>query len=425
MDRIKKRIKKALPTVGLIALTLVLSVIVNSYIREIQVKVHQGIAWVWNDVNQTAGEFLYDTNGVIFNGKGFDNERDIKHVINESFRSVVQINMIPKETGYVKNLGGTGTGFFVMVDDEYGYIMTNFHVIERALLLPLNIDLKVNTATDWWDYEAEIIGADPVADIALVRIKKKDNEEWKPLEFVEDSRIELTEGDPVVVIGHGMSLPFTASTGHINYTNRFGTGVYTLHLQIDAVVNQGNSGGPVVTHDGKVAGVVVSILSPGRQVPGWDGVGLAVMADIAKRTCKYIMDKYKETGETVKWVPYVEVPYKFKIFSYDEMKDNGMLELDRKDRNMMYVDMEGNEEGQAYKEGLRSGDILLEINGERTRGPLDLLYVAIHSLPGDTITLKVKRGDEFTGYEELEFSFELNEKDEKELREFVNKMKQR
>ena len=84
--------------------------------------------------------------------------------------------MIPKETGYVKNLGGTGTGFFVMVDDEYGYIMTNFHVIERALLLPLNIDLKVNTATDWWDYEAEIIGADPVADIALVRIKKKDNE---------------------------------------------------------------------------------------------------------------------------------------------------------------------------------------------------------------------------------------------------------
>ena len=45
--------------------------------------------------------------------------------------------------------------------------------------------------------------------------------------------------------------------------------------------------------------------------------------------------------------------------------------------------------------------------------------------PGDTITLKVKRGDEFTGYEELEFSFEVNEKDEKELREFVNKMKQR
>ena len=90
-----------------------------------------------------------------------------------------------------------------------------------------------------------------------------------------------------------------------------------------------------------------------------------------------------------------------------------MLELDPEDRNMMYVDMEGNEEGQAYKEGLRSGDILLEINGEPARGPLDLLYVAIHSLPGDTITLKVKRGDEFTGYEELEFSFELNEKTKK------------
>ena len=107
------------------------------------------------------------------------------------------------------------------------------------------------------------------------------------------------------------------------------------------------------------------------------------------------------------------------------MKENGMLELDREDRNMLYVDMEGQEEGQAYEAGLRSGDILLEINGDPARGPLDLLYIAIHSLPGDTITLKVKRGDEFTGYEELEFSFEVNEKDEKELREFVNKMKQR
>ena len=85
------------------------------------------------------------------------------------------------------------------------------------------------------------------------------------------------------------------------------------------------------------------------------------------------MEKYKETGETVKWVPYVEVPYKFKIFSYDEMKDNGMLELDPEDRNMMYVDMEGNEEGQAYKEGLRSGDILLEINGEPNKRSFRLI----------------------------------------------------
>ena len=82
---------------------------------------------MWNDVNQTqVNSCMINSNGVIFNGKGFDTERDIKHVINESFRSVVQINMIPKETGYVKNLGGTGTGFFVKVDDEYGYIIQTF-----------------------------------------------------------------------------------------------------------------------------------------------------------------------------------------------------------------------------------------------------------------------------------------------------------
>ena len=51
------------------------------------------------------------------------------------------------------------------------------------LLLPLNIEIKVNTATDWWDYEAEIIGVDP-SDFALIKIEKKEDEEWKPLEFV-------------------------------------------------------------------------------------------------------------------------------------------------------------------------------------------------------------------------------------------------
>lgn len=413
MDSKKKN--KVLSTTLVVSLAVVLSFVVNSYVREIQTKIHEGIGWVWNDVNKDAGEFLYDANGILFNGKGFDSERDIKHTINEKFKSVVSIKLLPTEDSFVQNLGGQGTGFFIKVDDEFGYIATNFHVIERSVMLSKNIKMQVNTAVDWWDYDAEVIGMDPIADVAIIRIRKKDNEEWEPLEFVEDSSKEISEGDPVVVIGHGMSLPYTASSGHINYVNRFGTGIYTLHLQIDAVINQGNSGGPVITTDGKVAGIVVSILSPGRQIPGWDGVGLAVTSEISQRAINYIFENHEEDN-TIEWVPYAEMPYSFKTFTYDELKENGQLELDKKDRKMLYAHMDDNEEGGAWDSGLRTGDIILELNGDEIRSPFQMIEAAILSMPGEEFVLKVRRGDE-----ELEFTFLLPEKDEKEMRKWLAK----
>ena len=413
MDSKKK--KKVLSTSLVVLLAVVISFVVNSYTREIQTTIHKGIGWVWDKVHPDAGEFLYDANGIIFNGKGFDGERDVKHTINETFRSVVNIKLIPTKDSFVQNMGGQGTGFFIKVDDEFGYIATNYHVIERAIMLEKNIKLQVNTAVDWWDYDADIIGMDPIADVAVIRIRKKDNEEWKALEFVENSDTDITEGDPVVVIGHGMSLPYTASTGTINYINRFGTGIYTLHMQIDAVVNQGNSGGPVITTDGqKVAGIVVSILSPGRQIPGWDGVGLAVTSEISQRAINYAFDNYKE-GEPVKWTPYAEMPYSFRTFTYDELKENGQLELDKKDRRMIYFHMDDNEEGSAYEAGIRNGDVILELNGEIVRSPFLMIQKAILAFPGDEFTYKVRRGDE-----ELEFTFVLPEKDEKEMRKWIS-----
>ena len=410
--------KKVLSTTLVVLLAVVLSFVVNSYVREIQTTIHKGIGWVWKDVNPDIGEFLYDANGVLFNGKGFDGERDIKHTINEKYKSVVSIKLIPTEDSFVQNLGGQGTGFFIKVDEEFGYIATNFHVIERSIMLSKNIKMQVNTGVDWWDYEADVMGMDPIADVAIIRIRKKDNEEWEALEFVKDSSSEISEGDPIVVIGHGMSLPYTASSGHINYVNRFGTGIYTLHLQIDAVINQGNSGGPVITTDGKVAGIVVSILSPGRQIPGWDGVGLAVTSEISQRAINYIFDNYKE-GEIVEWVPYAEMPYSFKTFTYDELKENGQLELDKKDRKMVYAHMDDHEEGSAYEAGLRTGDIILELNGDEVRSPLQMIKSAIISLPGDEFTFKVRRGDE-----ELEFTFTVSEKDEKEMRKWLTQRNQ-
>lgn len=415
MDRVKR--KNILKTTLIILVAVVLSFAAGSYVREIQVKIHEGIGFVYKNWNNTAGDILYDTNGFLFNGKGFDTERDIKHTIHENFRSVVSIKLNTTDQSFVQNLGGQGTGFFVKVTDTHGYIATNYHVVERAIILPLNIKMTVNTATDWWTYDAEVVGVDPVADFALIKIEKKDNEDWHALEFHERVDREVAEGDIVVVVGHGMSLPYTATSGMVNYVNRFGTGIYTLHMQIDAVVNQGNSGGPVMTTDGKVAGIVVSILSPGRSIPGWDGVGLAMISDIAVRAMNYILEN--EGEEMVKWVPYSATPYKFGTFTYEEMEANGQLELDKEDRHMMYAEMSEHEGSTAYEAGLRQGDVIIEVNDEEVRGPLHLIYHAIMAMPGDIIKMKVLRGDEFTGYEELDFEFEIGEKDEKELRKWL------
>ena len=179
---------------------------------------------------------------------------------------------------------------------------------------------------------------------------------------------------------------------------------YILYICRLILVNQGNSGGPVITTDGqKVAGIVVSILSPGRQIPGWDGVGLAVTSEISQRAINYIFDNYKE-GEPLSGSMQKSF---FRTFTYDELKENGQLELDKKDRRMIYFHMDDNEEGSAYEAGIRNGDVILELNGEIVRSPFLMIQKAILAF-GDEFTYKVRRGDE-----ELEFTFVLPEKTKK------------
>ena len=108
------------------------------------------------------------------------------------------------------------------------------------------------------------------------------------------------------------------------------------------------------------------------------------------------------------------MPYSFKTFTYDELKENGQLELDKKDRRMIYFHMDDNEEGSAYEAGIRNGDVILELNGEIVRSPFLMIQKAILAFPGDEFTYKVRRGDE-----ELEFTFAVPEKDEKEMRKWI------
>ena len=292
---------KYIKTIGLVALTVYISVAINQYYRPIQEVIHKGIVWT-HDKSEPIADFLYEANGILLNGKDFDRERSSKKVIYTAYSQVVMVNVIPVDLENVsaRNNAGRGTGWFYKIDGNDAYLITNHHVIDGAIGNDA-VEIKVATGIDMWDYAVEVVGVDEISDIAVLKIQKKDNEEWETLKFEDHDEIGV--GDSVVVIGHGMGMTFSATQGSVVYKDRYGSRPYNLMLQVDAVINQGNSGGPIINMDGNVVGVAQSILSPARQIPGWDGVGLAVGSKNAKRSIEYIMGpQYNAKG----YVPYAE-----------------------------------------------------------------------------------------------------------------------
>jgi len=417
-----------LKRVGILLLaTVVINVVINAHYRNIQETIHDGIAWVWKK-NKPIGEAIYDVNAFLFNGDAFDHERKIKDYIYSAFPSVVMMSVYPNKENEMNQaagrLSGRGTGFFIEVTDEHALVMTNYHVVDAYVENPETMQITVNTAIDMWTYDVEeVVGYDIVADLAIVKILKKDNETWEALEFADYN--DISEGDPVVVIGHGMSLPWNSTQGIVTYDGRFGQRPYSLMLQVDAIINQGNSGGPVIGEDVKVYGVAQSILSPGRAIPGWDGVGLAVGARQAVRSMDYILsDEYADKG----YVPYVDMLFMTKNFKYEEIK-----ETKRDDRYMSYVSHEVPElkapemiadvtrklsAGEAA--GIENGDIIMEINGKKIRSSFSIFIAAMYALPGDEAVVKVKRGET-----ELEFTLIYQETDWKKLQRSVESSQNR
>lgn len=387
-----KPTNKYVKTAGLMALTVYISVAINAYYRPIQEAIHNGVVWAY-DKNETLGDIVYETNGFLLNGKDFDRERSAKRVIYTAYSQVVMVNVLPKDYNdpSARGMAGRGTGWFYKVDGDDAYIVTNHHVIDSAIKNADTVELKVATAMDMWDYDAEIVGVDEIADIAVIKISKKDNEEWETLEIEDHSEIGV--GDVVAVMGHGMGQAYTATQGTVTYKDRYGSRPYNLMLQVDAVINQGNSGGPIINMDGKVVGVAQSILSPARQVPGWDGIGLAVNAETTKRSIEYIMSpQYGATG----YVPYAEIP-----FSMGSVELADVIDIPKDERHHTIIDYTGQTEESTKTvgeiAGLQQGDVLIQIDDKDIRSSFAVLRKIMYAFPGDEWEVTVLRdGKEIT-----------------------------
>jgi len=169
-----------------------------------------------------------------------------------------------------------GSGFII---DSTGYIVTNNHVVEEAK----KISVKLPSGRE---YEAHLIGADKETDVALIKV---DGVKDMPIVALGDDR-RLRVGDWVVAVGNPFGLGGTVAAGIVSSIGRdIGNGAYTDFIQIDAPINQGNSGGPTFDLTGRVIGMNTAIFSPSG---GSVGIGFAIPAS----TVRGIVDQLKDHG---------------------------------------------------------------------------------------------------------------------------------
>ena len=191
--------------------------------------------------------------------------------------------------------------------------------------------------TDWQAYDVEVVGTDPLADLALLKVLGK-VEKIPYLKFAADVK-NLAEGTEVFALGHPMGMIWTVTKGIISSNARFTKHPYIKSLQTDAAINKGNSGGPLMNMKGEIVGINTLMLSKVNQNAG---IGLAVRGDVVKNSYEtmllhgevkrpavgvqvMIMGSEKNRKEIFKIFPDIKpewVPNTHGLFIRSENKDN-------------------------------------------------------------------------------------------------------
>ncbi len=183
---------------------------------------------------------------------------------------------------------GLGSGAIVSED---GYIVTNHHVVS-------DVSEIMVTLHGGKSYEAEWIGSDPRADVAVLKIIQPEGEpvvRFKPLPFGDSNQVRV--GEMALAIGNPFGLSETVTRGIISAKQRQLSDNTNEYFQVDAVINPGNSGGPLVNIRGEIIGVNVAIFTGDQNVKAWQGVGLAIPANEAREIYEAIaLDKPLERG---------------------------------------------------------------------------------------------------------------------------------
>jgi len=254
-----------------------------------------------------------------------------------------------------------GSGFVV---DKAGYIVTNFHVVEKADTI--NVSLPSGD-----EYKARVIGKDEGTDIAVLKVEAK-----KDLPVAKLGNSDgMTQGDWVLAIGSPFGLEQTVTAGIISATGRGGPR-FQRFLQTDAAINQGNSGGPLVNMAGEVIGVNTAILTSTGQNAG---VGFALPSNTAAN----IYNQLVKTGKVTRGAIGIKMQ--------TEATGATLRALGAPDGKGVVVSKVHPADGPAARAGLKQGDVIREINGRKLNDYLELGSVVAELTPGKSVSLKYLR----------------------------------
>lgn len=303
-------------------------------------------------------------------------------VYDQANRSVVNIStrsVRPEAFLMVAEIEGNGSG---SVFDQQGHILTNYHVIEGAK------DINV-TLFNGDSFPAELVGQDPDNDIAVLKITASDGLLF-PLQWGDSSNLRV--GQHIIAIGNPFGLERTMSTGIISSLNRQITSktrrTIRSIIQIDAALNQGNSGGPLLNSRGELIGMNTAIATRSGDNAG---IGFSIPVNTVRRVVPQLLSTGRVQRPTI-----------------------GIMQVFETEKGLLVVNLTPN--GPAEKAGLRGSklerrkvrrgvlvleqevidhsqsDLIVGIDGQTVKKSDDLLSVIESRKSGDQVVLKLIRG---------------------------------
>ena len=265
-----------------------------------------------------------------------------------------------------------GTGFII---DKRGFILTNNHVVEGATV----IKVSLYGEDDDQEYEARVVGRDPLTDSALIELTEKPAHELPEIAFGDSAQMQ--PGDWVMAIGNPFGLAHTVSVGVISGLERpfeVAEGRWVQVLQTDAAINPGNSGGPLLNLRGEVIGINTAIYTDARQ-QGNIGIGFAVPSNLVRELLPQLRIGKITRGRI--GVGIDPVPREA-IDEFGLANTNGALV-----RSVTPG-------GAASRAGLEPGDVVIAFNGQPVVNNNDLVQMVVGTRPGTTVPLRIVRNRE-------------------------------
>ena len=254
-----------------------------------------------------------------------------------------------------------GSGFII---NKNGTVVTNNHVIANAEDILVKVGSK--------EYKAKVIGADPYADLAVLKMQTSDT--FTPISFGNSDKARV--GDWVIAIGNPFGLGGTVTSGIISARNRdINLTRYDDFIQTDASINQGNSGGPLFNLDGEVVGINTAIIAPGQT--GSIGIGFAIPSNAAST----VIDQLIQFGETKRGWLGVRIQ--------EVTKEIAEVEKLNKPKGALVASV--SENSPASKAGLKAGDIILKFDKKLIKTMRQLPKAVAGTDVGKNVELEIWR----------------------------------